>query len=348
VTIRIDKMKENLEYRIDALVNLGGVLRSDSGLDEVIAKASAYNPWFTTNFCRQALDAVSDKMLDRAKLKEWVSRYDIDDNKTPKTIGVIMAGNLPLVGFHDFLCVYISGQHIKMKLSEKDNVLFPYVYEKLLGIDPVLNDRSQMISRLEGFDAVIATGSNNTNRYFEYYFRNYPKILRKNRSSIAILTGQESDAELYGLADDIFMYFGFGCRNVSKVYLPEGYDITKLFPYFEKYKWMHDHTKYMNNYDYNRTLLLMNRTEHLANEIIMIQENTGISSPVSILYYERYKSIDSLEESLQPKLQDIQCIVSSVSTPINALGPTIKFGFTQQPELWDYADNVDTLSFCLC
>jgi hypothetical protein len=340
-------MNEKLKERINVLVRLGDALRSDNELENVIAKAASYNPWFTVEFCRAALDAVSDQMLSADKLDQWLSQYEIwEDDPNKKAIGIIMAGNLPLVGFHDFLCVYISGYHIKVKLSGKDDILFPYVYEKLLQIDPSLKDRSTIIDRLEGFDAVIATGSNNTNRYFEYYFRNYPKILRKNRNSVAILTGRESDEDLYGLADDIFMYFGFGCRNVSKLYVPEGYEITKLFPYFERYKWMHSHTKYMNNYDYNRTLLLMNRTEHLANEIIMLQENTVISSPVSILYYEKYENVKSLTDNLLVNLNNIQCVVCGESSITNTgFANSVKFGNTQKPELWQYADNVDILKF---
>ena len=340
-------MNEKLKERINALIKLGNALRSDGELENVIAKAASFNPWFTAEFCRSALDAVTSQMLTEAKLDQWLSRYEIGEDDTKKrAIGIIMAGNLPLVGFHDFLCVYISGYDIKIKLSGKDHILFPYVYEKLLRIDSSLMDRSAIIERLEGFDAVIATGSNNTNRYFEYYFRNYPKILRKNRNSVAILTGEESDAELFGLADDIFMYFGFGCRNVSKLYVPEGYDITRLFPYFDKYKWMHSHTKYMNNYDYNRTLLLMNRTEHLANEIIMLQENKAISSPVSVLYYERYENVKNLSNDLAVNLDNIQCIVCSDTFDFgDQFESVVKFGNTQKPELWDYADNVDILKF---
>lgn len=342
-------MNQQLQNRIDNLVKLGDVLRADAGLEAVIAKAASYNPWFTPEFCKAAIDAITDRMLTAEKLNEWLSRYKItEDDEKVRSIGIIMAGNLPLVGFHDFLCVYISGYNIKIKLSGKDDVLFPYVYQKLLQIDESLKEKSAIIERLEGFDAVIATGSNNTNRYFEYYFRDYPKILRRNRNSIAILTGDETDEELYGLADDIFMYFGFGCRNVSKLYVPEGYDITRLFPYFEKYKWMHSHTKYMNNYDYNRTLLLLNRTEHLANEIIMLQENTAISSPVSILYYERYESVKSVGEKVLSNLDSIQCIVAGKSEPLGGeIVNIVNFGNTQMPELWDYADDVDTLSFLI-
>jgi hypothetical protein len=340
-------MNDKLKYRVDVLVKLADALRSDRELDSILARAATYNPWFTVGFSRFAIEGIISKMLNKPKLEEWLSHYAVaEDVADPKTVGIIMAGNLPLVGFHDFLCAYISGNGIKVKLSGKDDILFPYVYEKLLSIDPGLKERSAIIERLAGFDAVIATGSNNTNRYFEYYFRDYPKILRQNRNSVAILDGSETDEELYGLADDIFMYFGFGCRNVSKLYVPEEYDVTRLFPYFEKYKWMHDHTKYMNNYDYNRTLLLMNQTNHLSNEIIMIEENPAISSPVSVLYFERYKNVKILNEKLMGSLSVIQCIVAieSINFSDNLSG-IVKFGHTQMPDLWYYADNVDTMDF---
>jgi hypothetical protein len=340
-------MNEKLKDRIGVLVKLGEALRTDEQFDEVIARAAAFNPWFTRGFCRSALNALEENMLTADKLGQWLSRYQVtEDDRTKRVIGVIMAGNLPLVGFHDFLCVYISGYDMKIKLSGKDDVLFAYIYEKLMQIDPSLRERSAIVERLEGFNAVIATGSDNTNRYFEYYFRQYPKILRKNRSSVAIVTGEETDEELYGLTDDIFMYFGLGCRNVSKLYVPEGYDITRLFPYFGKYKWMHDHSKYMNNYDYNRTLLLMNKAPHLANEFIMLQENTAFNSPVSVLNYEMYKDVKSIRSDLSSNIDNIQCVVSSLSYIIPAeFTSIVKFGNSQKPELWDYADNVDTLSF---
>lgn len=340
-------MNDKLKDRLNALVRLGEEIAADATLGDVIARAASANPWFTEEYCRMAIRAVTDKMLSREKLEQWLSRYEIKDyDSIAKTVGIIMAGNLPLVGFHDFLCVYIAGYSMKVKLSGKDDVLFKYIYQKLMAIDPLLAKKSEIIERLDGFDAVIATGSNNSNRYFEYYFRNHPSILRKNRNSIAVLDGNETDEELSGLADDIFMYFGFGCRNVSKLYVPEGYDITRLFPFFEKYKWMHSHTKYMNNYDYNRTLLLMNKTDHLANEVIMLQENPAISSPVSVLYYEFYKDADSLRDIVKLNLSNIQCVVVGKSVKsLSDLTNMVKMGHTQQPELWDYADNVDTLQF---
>ena len=233
---------------------------------------------------------------------------------------------------------------MKIKLSSKDDELFPFVLQMLIEIDPPLKDRVGIVERLKDFDAVIATGSDNTNRYFEYYFRNYPKILRKNRNSIAILTGEESDLDLEKLADDIFLYFGFGCRNVSKLYVPVGYDVRVLFPHLKKYAWLHQHGKYMNNYDYNRTILLLNKTEHLANEFIMLQESPSIPSPISVLYYEYWHDENVLKTKLKESADKIQCIVSG--QPERWKFPSsVRFGRSQRPELWDYADGVDTLEF---
>ena len=342
-------MEGNLNKRIENLVKLADVLRHDSAVEELLYKASKLNPWFTEEYGRKALDAITDKMLDAAKLREWMARYDLSVQlDTDKTIGLIMAGNLPLVGFHDFLCVYMMGYKMRIKLSAKDDALFPYVIARLNEIDSDLSARMIVAERLEGFDAVIATGSNNSNRYFEYYFRNYPKILRRSRNSVAVLNGNESPAELYGLADDIFMYFGFGCRNVSKLFVPQEYDVRVLFPYFEKYKWMHAHTKYMNNYDYNRTLLLLNATEHLGDEIVMLQEHTSISSPIGLVYYERYGDMASVKENLIENGDKIQCVVATDSTAkALSISDFVPFGKTQKPELWDYADGVDTIKFLI-
>lgn len=346
---QIDRqMSEQLQKKIAALAKLGEQLRNDSQLENIIQRATMKNPWFTYDFCVYAINAISEKMLATEKLEQWLANYNVTDNIASKTVGIVMAGNLPLVGFHDFLCAYISGCNIKIKLSAKDDVLFPYVLQKLAEIDAELNTKCAIIDRLEGFDAVIATGSNNTNRYFEYYFRKHPKILRGSRNAVAVLSGHETDVELNGLADDIFMYFGFGCRNLSKIYVPEGFDVRELFPHFDKYKWMHNHSKYMNNYDYNRTLLLMNSTPHLANEIIMLQQAHSISSPVSVLHYEHYKNVKYLEEELDSIANSIQCIVSSLSIVCkNSSINIVKFGDTQVPELTQYADNVDTLEFLL-
>jgi hypothetical protein len=338
-------MNDLIKSKIEKLSKLGKAMSDDSVMEPFIQRAYHFNPWFTPENSSRAIRAIITHMLDSHKLSQWLSKYETGtDHRPHKTIGLIMAGNLPLVGFHDFLCAYVTGFDIKIKLSSKDDVILPHIIRMLAEIDEEVNNTVHIVDRLEHYDAVIATGSNNSNRYFEYYFRSYPKILRRNRSSIAILSGTETAEQLYGLTDDICVYFGFGCRNVSKLYVPEGYDVRQLFPYLEKYKWMHDHTKYMNNYDYNRTLLLMNSTPHLSDDIVMLQESESISSPVAVVYYEYYTSLDALTTKISTQRDSIQCIVADKSMGIT---DSVDFGQTQSPELWDYADGVDTISFLL-
>jgi hypothetical protein len=340
-------MNQKIKERIGYLIELGAALRSSHELEAVISRTASINPFFTVEFSRMAIDAIIDEMLNEQKLTEWLSHYEIPDNEPTQIIGIIMAGNIPLVGFHDFLCAYVLGFPVRIKLSGKDDILFTFVFDKLCKIDNELSNQSRIVDKLEGYAAVIATGSNNSHRYFEYYFRDHPKVLRKNRNSIAILTGEETSEELDALADDIFMYFGFGCRNVSKIYVPQDYDVTILFPHFEKYKWMFGHSKYMNNYDYNRTLLLMNKTPHMANEILMMQENEAIASPVSLLYYERYKDIEVLKDQLVKNEDNIQCVVGQHIPNGLGMNSIVGFGQSQKPGLSDYADGVDTVMFLL-
>ncbi len=329
---------------LDYLVQLGNRL-SDPVISEVkIQQASQKNSWFIPDFTRTALHAIGEEMLEEQKLNEWLQKYSVTPRN--KTIGLIFAGNIPLVGFHDFLCCYLSGCKMKIKLSSKDEVLFPFLLQLLQDIDPAINERIELVEKLQDYDAVIATGSNNTNRYFEYYFKNYPKILRANRNSVAILTGQESDEELQLLADDIFLYFGFGCRNVSKLYVPVGYDLSMLFPRFEKYKWLHGHSKYRNNYDYNRTLLLMNQTPHLANEFLMLTESEQIPSAIGTLNYQYWHDERILMSQLKQHKESLQCIVSSQPHHWGGLSEA-SFGRAQHPALNDYADGIDTLAFLL-
>jgi hypothetical protein len=330
--------------KIENLVELGKRIKTVSALQESIITAGHKNPWFTPEFVHYAINAIADEMLNEDKLRQWLGRYDL--HEVNKTVGLIFAGNIPLVGFHDFLCCYVAGCKLKIKLSSKDDTLFNEVLDVLFEIDPTAKDRVEIIDTLKDFDAVIATGSDNTNRHFEYYFRKYPKILRKNRNAVAILTGEEQPQDMDLLADDIFLYFGFGCRNVSKIFVPVGYDITKLFPHFEKYKWLHQHGKYMNNYDYNRTLLLLNKTPHLADEIIAIVENESIPSPISTLHYQYWHDENVLNTVLKKNAEKIQCVVSAEPERWK-LPASVRFGQSQHPELWDYADGVDTLAFLL-
>ena len=327
-----------MNREVENLAALGSYLVNSEELRAVAVVAERKNAWFAPQFVNSALDAIMHDMLTAKKLNEWLSHYQL--KRIDKTVGLIFAGNIPLVGFQDFLCCYVTGCKMKIKLSSKDDELFPFILKALIKIDPELKGRVEIVEKLKEFDAVIATGSGNTHRYFEFYFRNHPKILRKNRNSIAILTGEESPE----LADDIFMYFGFGCRNVSKIYVPVGYDFNVLFPHFSKYNWLYQHSKYMNNYDYNRTIMLLNNTPHLTNDFIMVTENPSIASPISMLHYEYWHDTAVLNSHLKQNSDKIQCIVSGNPSQWN-FPSSVSFGQSQHPALSDYADNIDTISF---
>lgn len=328
---------------VNNLVALGVKLQNSEQLNRFIETASLKNPWFTKQFTQQAIDALLLQMLNKPKLDAWLSAYSV--KPVNKTVALIFAGNIPLVGFHDFLCCYVCGCKMKIKLSSKDDELFLYLLQLLFEIDPEAKNKIEIVDSLKNYDAVIATGSDNTNRYFEYYFRQHPKILRKSRNAIAVLNGEETHNDLVKLADDVFSYFGFGCRNVSKIYVPADFDLKRLFPAFEQnYKWLYGHTKYMNNYDYQRTILLLNKTAHLANEFLMLLENPSISSPIATLHYERWHNESVLESQLKQQQEKIQCIVSS-NTAKWTFTSSVSFGEAQQPLLSDYADGVDTIAF---
>ncbi len=329
--------------QVKSLTMLAEKLRTSEKLNEVIESASIKNPWFTHPFIHHALDSLFLQMLNKQKLNAWLSTYTLTPVKT--TVALIFAGNIPLVGFHDFLCCYISGCSIKIKLSSKDDELFLFLLQLLFEIDPEAKSRIQIVDSLKNYDAVIATGSDNTNRYFEYYFRQHPKILRKSRNAVAVLNGEETHHDLVNLAHDVFTYFGFGCRNVSKIYIPVDFDIKRLFPAFEEnYKWLHAHTKYMSNYDYQRTILLLNKTIHLANEFVMLLEHQSISSPIATLHYEFWHDERILESQLKHNSDKIQCIVSANPEKWNFTS-SVGFGDAQKPGLADYADGIDTLAF---
>jgi hypothetical protein len=253
-----------------------------------------------------------------------------------------MAGNIPLVGFHDWLAVIMTGHTAVIKLSEKDNALFPFLLERLKTIDERTTDWTIQVERLQDFDAVIATGSNNTARYFETYFAKYPHIIRKNRNSVAILTGAESDEDLKRLGIDIFRYFGLGCRNVSKLYIPKNYDLPHLLKVLDIYSDIQNHNKYRNNLDYNRALLLLNQMPHLTNDCIIFQENEALISRIGVIHYEYYDDTETLKEKLSKEKENIQCIVSALPIPPFK---TILFGETQSPSLFDYPDEVDCIDF---
>lgn len=301
--------------------------------------AKAANPWFINENVELALSGIQ-KFLKLKALENWVSNYSIEKDKQKK-IGVAMAGNIPLVGFHDLLSILISGHSAHVKLSHQDTFLMTKIIGMLIEIEPRLGSRIVITERLNGVDAVIATGSDNTSRYFEYYFRNIPHIIRKNRSSCAIILGEESPDDLVRLGFDVFSYFGMGCRNVSKLYLPEGYDLSELSKSFETYSYVSQHNKYRNNYDYQKAILILNSTAFHDNGFSLMRENTSLVSPLATLFFEYYKDHADLSERIEKCNEKLQCISS-----MKAWYPgSIDFGTTQSPEVDDYADAIDTLKF---
>lgn len=331
------------ENKLNLLEKLGKKLLSkdNESLNQAKISAERRNRWFTQEFIDFALHSISNNFLNKEKLEKWLANYDFSSFNKNQTVGIILAGNLPLVGFQDILTCFVLGVNVKLKLSSKDEVLTKYMLNELQEIDPSWN--CEMVERLQAYDKVIATGSNNTNRYFEYYFKKVPNLLRTNRNSIAILTGNETEKELEALADDIFMFFGHGCRNISRMFLPEGYDITKLFPYFKKYEHLHHHKLYMDNYDYTRTILLMNQTDHYANEFVMLKEEEHLQSRLATVNFSFYKKETEIADFINANENDIQCVVSQPSDEWKSF----KFGEAQKPEIWDYADNVDVVSFLM-
>ncbi|GLB49682.1 acyl-CoA reductase [Neptunitalea lumnitzerae] len=300
------------------------------------------NSWFTKKEVLFACESWSEALKEE-NITTWLAKYNLTYSKEPKNIAIIMAGNIPLVGFHDFLSVLITGNKAIVKQSSNDNVLLPILAKYL---QEVCEDFKDCIvftdDRLPEFDAVIATGSNNTARYFEYYFKNKPSIIRKNRNSVAVLNGNETEAELRLLGEDIFRYYGLGCRNVSKLYVPEGYDFKKFFESIFIFSDIINEQKYANNYDYNKAVYLMSQFKLLENGFLMLKKDESFSSPIATLFYEEYADSAHIRKILTNKKDDIQCIVGNLADFI-----TIDFGKTQKPQLWDYADNVDTVDFLL-
>lgn len=303
-----------------------------------IHASKMYNGWFEEAQVYRAVTALST-WLNESDLNTWLSAYAWNDR--PKTIAVIMAGNIPLVGFHDFASVLLSGNKILVKLSSEDKHLLPLIAEMLIHLNSEFANRIEFTtSKLEGFEAIIATGSDNSSRYFEHYFSKYPNVIRKNRNSVAVLSGEETKEELIALGDDIFAYYGLGCRNVSKVYVPKDYDFKDLFEALYEYKSVVDNKKYANNYDYYRALYLMGSNEMLENGFLLLKEDEAIASPIAMLHYEFYSDIDELQSEIQQKEEQIQCVVSNAP-----IANSFNLGGAQCPALTDYADGVDTLSF---
>jgi len=356
---RITKRNMDLQQRINAFIKLGdflsqftneGIQKNDTiahndlffdGFKHQIKLAQEHNGWFTKENMLFALNGWSNQ-LTKSSINKWLSKYQFNTENL-KTIAIIMAGNIPLVGFHDFLSVLISGQKVVVKQSSNDKHLLPFLAKYLEHIEPEFKGRMTFTEgKLENFDAVIATGSDNTARYFEYYFKDKPSIIRKNRNSVAILTGHETESELKSLSEDIFRYYGLGCRNVSKLFVPKDYDFQNFFKGMYDWNPIIHQNKYANNYDYNKAVYLMSEFEMLENGFLMIKEDQSFSSPIATIFYEYYTSEDHLKEILEDKKEQIQCVVSN-----GFLANEIKFGQTQLPNLWNYADDVDTISFSL-
>ena len=336
----------NLNRRITALAALGRRLAEPDEFLEALMKRTAFNNgWFTLTAQQRALDAVRESFLDEKKLRDWAARYPAltDAAAGPvRTVGLVLAGNIPLVGMHDLVAVFVAGHRALVKLSSKDPYVLPYLLRLLGEIDPAAADYFRIAEHLSGFDAVIATGSNNSSRYFEAYFGKYPHIIRRGRNGVAVLTGHESAEELRGLGDDIFSYYGLGCRNVSKLYVPEGYDFAPLLDILHEWKNLQNHTKWKNNFDYNFALLTLNKEAFHYNGAIILREDTGMASHIAGLYYETYEDLGDVAQVLQSRRDEIQVIVAQDKVlPL----PTLPFGHAQRPGLMDYADGVDTLAF---
>jgi len=310
--------------------------------EKLIHLSQSHNGWYTPEQVRFAIKSWADALTEE-NISQWISQYNFDNAQNEKTVALILAGNIPLVGFHDFLSVLITGNKALIKTSSNDQHLLPFLAKYLIASDESLQKKITFAEgKLENFDTVIATGSNNTSRYFEYYFKDKPSIIRKNRNSVAVLNGKETHEELEALGEDIFRYFGLGCRNVSKLFVPKGYSFDAFFQAIFKYQNVIHYEKYANNYDYNKAVFLMSNFKLLDNGFLTLKEDPSYASPISSVFYEFYENIEDLQSRLEADAEQIQCIVSKDLIP-----NSISFGQTQNPQLWDYADNVDTITFLL-
>ena len=348
--------EQNLAY--SALIQLGQFLRAffetadnktstpkkeaqkwNQALQDAISLAQHKNGWFTKENVDFALRSWGD-LLKEQQLSNWLSHYNFKPNKA-KTIGLIMAGNIPLVGFHDLICVLLSGHKAILKLSSQDTALILFIRSYILHNEPLLKDYIVVANdRMKDFDAIIATGSNNTSRYFEYYFKKVPRIIRRNRNSVAVLTGNETTQQLEALGNDIFQYYGLGCRSVSKIFVPREFHLETLFKALYPYHPIINHKKYENNYDYNKAVYLMSEFKILDNGFLILKEDQSYASPIASLFYEYYDDAAALKQRLRSDADQLQCVVSS-----KFIADELAFGTTQNPKLSDYADGVDTLAF---
>ncbi len=337
-----------MEKRLQAFIKLGDFIRAFLGgekkgryqqLDELIDICYQYNGWFNREYVLKALNGIA-LMLSESDLREFAKQ--VKPGKTQKTVAVIMAGNIPAVGFHDFLCVLLSGNKILMKLSSDDKHLIPFFSDLLIEFEPSFKEQLLFTEgKLEKFDAVIATGSNNSSRYFDYYFGKYPHIIRKNRTSAAVLSGKETPEELALLGNDIFDYYGLGCRNVSKVFIPKGYKLDTLFEGLFNFGNVIDNKKYANNYEYHRAIYLLNKAPFLDNNFLLIKPSKDLHSPVGVLFYEEYNDLTDLNAKLESIKNDLQCLVAGP----DFTNEKTAFGQAQCPNVFTFSDNINTVAF---
>ncbi|KPK87232.1 MAG: hypothetical protein AMS27_03210 [Bacteroides sp. SM23_62_1] len=314
-------------------------------IEQIIEDSGFINPWFTRTNILVSLKEVAE-LLQEKKLTRWLSAYPAGAfmPDPPRNIGVVLAGNIPLVGFHDFISVLISGHRFIGKLSSKDDKLMPFLGDLLIAMNPEFRDMLKFENeKLKEIDAIIATGSDNTYRYFEYYFGKYPHIFRANRNGVAVLNDKENPTQLTKLADDVFTYFGLGCRSVAKLFVPEQYDFDRFFKAMENFSYLSEHHKYMNNYTYFKSVYLLNSIPFLDNGFLILKQDEGYHSPIACLFYEYYTSSESIAGKLIADKDRIQCVVGEKLPGLK----TIPAGQSQHPELWDYADHIDTMDFLI-
>jgi hypothetical protein len=342
-----------LTQRADAFSALGQWMEhcTEEQLAPAIYQAHQENQWFTPSHILQAAHSIGQSLQPK-KMQHWLALYpELASQPEAKKVGIIMAGNIPLVGFQDLLNVLMWGHHAIVKMSSSDQKLLPFILQKLYSIEPRFEGSIVLADKLAGFDAAIATGSNNTARHFEYYLRHVPHLIRNNRSSAAILSGHETVKEMKDLGKDIFSYYGLGCRNVSKLYLPENFDIGWFYEPLQSFEDIGNHNKYANNHAYQKALHLMNLMEIYDNDFLLLKKEEAISSPVSVVYYETYTDLDSVIKSLADKAPELQCVATNIAEAsaslVNVAIPSVALGKTQSPELWDYADGVDTMQWLM-
>lgn len=333
----------NTEELITIFARLGQeMINPDEQFLELIQQEKNYNAWFTPENVELAVKSAGG-MLNVDAIRQWLNNYSLQQLADSKKVGLILAGNIPLVGFHDVLSVLASGHHALIKASGQDARLIKYILQMLGAIDERFSTRFTFVDRLKDFDAVIATGSDNSSRYFEYYFGKVPHIIRKNRNSVAVITGDETEQELKLLGHDIFDYYGLGCRNVSKLLLPKDYDIGAFYRPIESFQPIINHHKYNNNYDYNKSVYMVNSEKHFDNGFLLLKEDESLTSPLAVLYYSYYDNIADAEATLNNIREKIQCVVCI--SPLKLNSEVVAPGQSQHPQLWDYADGVDTMKF---